>query len=932
MIIKKINLENYRSHKNISIDLSGGINLILGENGGGKSSILEAIGIVLFDINDRTGKKVGKSFIRYGENSATVEITFLANDDREYSIKNTFHSKKTNTAVLKDLKTGEVIKNKEELRVKLNELCGIRKDYTDIYDNIIIAKQNEFINIFKDKPSEREKVFNKIFNTEIYSEMYAGVLKDIEDRYNKEKEKLETEKSILSLNLKNEEEIIKDLEETKNSKKELDKKLEETVKIKGDLSEKIKFFEEKERSVENYSKELLNKRENIVELKNNLKKYISMGKRAKKSKSLVEEYKEEYTLYITNNENLKSSRKILDTLKLIEETNNKLINRNEILNLDLKKNLETIENNRIELIEFLNEKILLEKELEENDKKRIEFTEKGKFLKNTLENIENIEKKINDLEKNKYSFESQLEENKNKFDLKKEEMAAISEENIRKELNDIQKIKEEAFELERNILIGQEKINTLEEAREKLTSKICPLLIEKCENVKEKNIDSYFSEKLLILEEEKEKSKKYLAELKENIAQERELNNLLLHFKFLGDESQKLQKNIELTEVSIKKIRLEIESKKMNVREILFNSNIKNQEILREEIQQIIVNLSLLNLDEKNKRLQTISNKIKDIKKENEKIELINEKNKQEIEENKTKIEMGISNKIQDIQQKIKKLETEEKRLQKSYNTYLENINISNTIEEVLEDINLSIKNIYNLRKLIYKLIEKIKILKMEIEEISIITLREKYTEVNNKMIELSENLGVVREKIENINSTLEESRLQKNNISSLLIKLKKVENKLYKTKIIRSNIKGMGLKISKYMLESIGAAASISFNKITGRADRILWTNENYLENSKEKENKYAVYLITKDRKIAFEHLSGGEQVAVAISLRETMTKYFSNSRFIILDEPTNNLDKERKKLLAEYMGEILNNLDQSIIVTHDNSFREMAETIIEL
>ena len=143
MIIKRINLENYRSHKNTTIELSGGINLILGENGKGKSSILEAIGSVIFDINDRTGKKIGKSFIRYGENSANVEIIFIANDNREYLIKNSFYSKKPNIVILKDLKTNEEIKNKEEVRIKLNELCGIKKDYTDIYDNIIIAKQNE---------------------------------------------------------------------------------------------------------------------------------------------------------------------------------------------------------------------------------------------------------------------------------------------------------------------------------------------------------------------------------------------------------------------------------------------------------------------------------------------------------------------------------------------------------------------------------------------------------------------------------------------------------------------------------------------------------------------------------------------------------------------------------------------------------------------
>ena len=131
-------------------------------------------------------------------------------------------------------------------------------------------------------------------------------------------------------------------------------------------------------------------------------------------------------------------------------------------------------------------------------------------------------------------------------------------------------------------------------------------------------------------------------------------------------------------------------------------------------------------------------------------------------------------------------------------------------------------------------------------------------------------------------------------------------------------------INISKYMLSGISNIASLNFNKITGRTERIEWSNE--------EKDKYAVYLVGQERKIAFEQLSGGEQVSVAIAIRGTMTEYFTNSRFMILDEPTNNLDTERKKLLAEYMGEILKNLDQSIIVTHDDTFREMAEKIIEL
>ena len=39
MQINRVQLENYRIHKNFEIDFDKGLNLILGKNGSGKSSI-----------------------------------------------------------------------------------------------------------------------------------------------------------------------------------------------------------------------------------------------------------------------------------------------------------------------------------------------------------------------------------------------------------------------------------------------------------------------------------------------------------------------------------------------------------------------------------------------------------------------------------------------------------------------------------------------------------------------------------------------------------------------------------------------------------------------------------------------------------------------------------------------------------------------------
>ncbi|EHO19849.1 hypothetical protein HMPREF9466_01780 [Fusobacterium necrophorum subsp. funduliforme 1_1_36S] len=157
MRIKKVQLKNYRSHSEIEVEFSRGINLILGRNGRGKSSILEAIGLALFHIKDRTGKSTGKTFLKYGEKECSILVEFLANDGREYSIFHQYFEKKGKIMILKDLSTE--LEYRDGIEEKLEDLCGIKSEYRDVYENVIVAKQNEFINIFKETPENRAKIF-----------------------------------------------------------------------------------------------------------------------------------------------------------------------------------------------------------------------------------------------------------------------------------------------------------------------------------------------------------------------------------------------------------------------------------------------------------------------------------------------------------------------------------------------------------------------------------------------------------------------------------------------------------------------------------------------------------------------------------------------------------------------------------------------------
>ncbi len=85
--LKKITIQNFKLFKNIEIDLSSKINIILGENAFGKTSFLQALTIAaLPEKNEDTLSLKLKQFINKGENAFKINLKY-ENED-EYETKN----------------------------------------------------------------------------------------------------------------------------------------------------------------------------------------------------------------------------------------------------------------------------------------------------------------------------------------------------------------------------------------------------------------------------------------------------------------------------------------------------------------------------------------------------------------------------------------------------------------------------------------------------------------------------------------------------------------------------------------------------------------------------------------------------------------------------------------------------------------------------
>lgn len=74
MYIKKVTLENFRNYSSQEIEFCDNINIVYGDNAGGKTSIIESIFLCSMGKSFRAKKDV--DLIKFNENSSNIDVEF----------------------------------------------------------------------------------------------------------------------------------------------------------------------------------------------------------------------------------------------------------------------------------------------------------------------------------------------------------------------------------------------------------------------------------------------------------------------------------------------------------------------------------------------------------------------------------------------------------------------------------------------------------------------------------------------------------------------------------------------------------------------------------------------------------------------------------------------------------------------------------------
>jgi len=264
-MITSVELGDFLSHSETKLEFDNGVTVFVGQNGAGKSSIIDAITFALFGKHTR---KSSKGLIKRGSTQGFSKIEFVINGTPYQAVRK-IDSKGALAAKFSKQIEGETIEIAagerkqfgESMTNEIEKVIGLDFEKLKIAS---IVQQGELNSIIKAKPKEFKELLNAVIGIDKLDVASTSLKESSKIFREKIKEKVgydDTHMNILKADLeKNQQE----LQDSKPQKKELEEKhltLQEEIsnlriKIEEDTPkiEKIKQLETRKSELQNYAR------------------------------------------------------------------------------------------------------------------------------------------------------------------------------------------------------------------------------------------------------------------------------------------------------------------------------------------------------------------------------------------------------------------------------------------------------------------------------------------------------------------------------------------------------------------------------------------------------------------------------------------------------------------------------------------------------
>ncbi|MDR1819596.1 MAG: AAA family ATPase [Methanobrevibacter sp.] len=905
MIIEKITLKNFKSYLDTTIDFQQGINIIIGENGAGKSSILEAISFALFKkhsgvLNDLIKLDKNKDLEKRKKMSITLEFRI---NGILYKVKRE-RTKTSSKAFLfvEDKSSGNEYNNFIRLVSGDNEvnkeIQNILELDSELFLNAIYIQQGEIADLVSKTPSEKKKLISKLLRIDSLEKTWKNSLQLIHDYENKKIElKTLVDASTHSTN------ELKDKKIIYNS---LNFELKD---LKHELIELQKFNQEK-----SSEKEGMDSEKSVFEILNlELKNEVENLQKQKIDKETLDKQLIEINNFEEEMNNLKPK---VSKLPIYEDF---LISCKEIKELKenqlkLKKQLDDV-NKYNEILKkeepLYNEYKNLEKELNRLNEKKVQIDNKLQLIAKDYEAKNELENKIN---KDKQEIDNFSKKIKNELNIKVEDFESLSkflEESKIKVQNKINDIQETITTKKQEISGLKEKIRVADEDKKQLekVENECPVCKSKISLEKRNHLNNSYKDTI-------DDNTKIIDDINEDIEKFSSQKEFLMN---------KL-KNIDgfIKETQTHKIKSETLFKNLN-------KKIEIEKLLKTE-------------EEDKLNLGKILTSIKDKK---ERLESIEESSHRYLEaKGSTKVlekPFVITNDLAKVENSLDKEVGNIKSIMEKDSFLSSNIG-EEKLKERIDDLKQSNNRYKHLEGILTN--KKNLISQIESKEKDINETNNKINNINSKLetskfdeFEYSKVIRTINTNIEKINEYNEKIAKLNGEITQLTTIIKSLEEKIKDNDENKQELENIDdfLKLLNHIRElfskdNIQKDLRLHSKPLIEKYTKEYFEKFNFSYHDLDLDEDYDITVFGSQGETKMNMVSGGEKIGIALSLRLGITKAISkgNINTILLDEPTIHLDDYRRNELIEIIGTV--DIPQMIIVTHDNELENAADKVIKV
>jgi len=197
-------------------------------------------------------------------------------------------------------------------------------------------------------------------------------------------------------------------------------------------------------------------------------------------------------------------------------------------------------------------------------------------------------------------------------------------------------------------------------------------------------------------------------------------------------------------------------------------------------------------------------------------------------------------------------------------------------------------------------------------------TLQLAYQNAKEKQIALNANLPTLQKLLAELDQQLARLAALKTERATAATQLKQQQKVTRFIKFARESYKKAGPRITERYVQRISWEADRLFRELLNRPNvNLEWTRD------------YEIVVREEAHTRRFVNLSGGEQMCAALAVRLALLKVLADLDVAFFDEPTTNMDKARRSHLADAIANI-KSFRQLFVISHDDTFENLTGNVV--